>query len=116
MNHTIAGALTKGVTVRDLLPRLLKLAEAGKTLQFQIEARTVPYLDHVVVGWTDGPPTSVVAFVLSGQEPGHDHWRRFTISKKGPWLYEIECFPTPYNNGDDPLSPGVPPSASRHAH
>jgi hypothetical protein len=116
MSHTIASALTKGATLRDVLPRLAKLSEAGKPLQFQLEARSVPYLDHVLVGFTDGPPTSVVAFVLSAQEPGHEHWRRFTISKKGPWLYELECFPTPFNNPDDPLAPGIPPSASRHAH
>jgi hypothetical protein len=115
MNATLAAGLQKGVTMRALLQRLAGLTEAGKPLQLQTEARTVPYLDHTVVGWVDGPPTSRVAFVLSGEEPGGDHWRRFTISKVGPWRYELECFPTPFNNGQDPLSPGIPPSASRRA-
>ncbi|MFZ5480767.1 MAG: hypothetical protein ACOZNI_28665 [Myxococcota bacterium] len=113
MSATIAGALQKGVTLRDLLPRLAALHEAGKPLQVQVESRSVPYLDHTVVGWTDGPPTSSVAFVLSGEAPDHAHWRRFTISKAGPWRWELECFPTPFPNGEDPLSPGIPPSAAR---
>lgn len=115
MSTTLQAALKKGVTFRELLTAMARLSEAGKPLQWQIEPRSLPYLDHVVCGWTDGPPTSVVVFVLSGQEPGTHAWRRFTISKKGPWRYELECFPTAFHNGDDPLSPGVPPSASRHA-
>jgi hypothetical protein len=27
----------------------------------------------------------------------------------------LECFPTAFHNGDDPLAPGMPPSQSRHA-
>lgn len=115
MSHAIETALHKGVTFRDLLQKLAKQHEAGKPLQFQVEARSVPYLDHTVVSWVDGPPTSVVAFVLSGEQPGEHYWRRFTLSKVGPWRYELECFPTPFHNPTDPLSPGMPPSQSRHA-
>lgn len=112
---TLTSALKKGVSFRELLKGLSALSEAGKPLQWQIEARSLPYLDHVVAGWTDGPPTSVVAFVLSGQAPDEHAWRRFTIAKVGPWRYELACFPTPFHNPDDPLAPGIPPSASRHA-
>lgn len=112
---SIEATLKKGATFRDLARSLAGVSEAGKPLQIQVEARTVPYLDHTVVGWTDGPPTSVVAFVLSGADPDGHAWRRFTISKKGPWRYELECFPTPYHNERDPLAPGVPPSSSRRA-
>lgn len=113
MSHSIETALQKGVTVRDLLSRLAALHDAGKPLQFQVEARSVPYLDHAVTGWVDGPPTSVVAFVLSAQQPGQALWRRFTISKVGPWRYELECFPTPFGDGASPLAPGMPPSQTR---
>ena len=116
MSTTLAAALRKGVSFHDLLQMLHGLSEAGKPLHLQVEARSVPYLGHAVVGWIDGPPTSTVAFVLSGAQPGGGHkWRRFTISKVGPWRYELECFPTPFNNPDDPLSPGIPPSKSHAA-
>jgi hypothetical protein len=115
MSQTLANALQKGVTFRELLTRLNGLPEAGKPLALQVEARSVPYLDHVVVGWTDGPPTSAVAFVLSGAAPEGHAWRRFTLSRRGPWRYELECFPTPFHNPDDPLAPGIPPSQSRYA-
>ena len=113
MSKTIEGALKKGVTFQELRQGLANLSEAGKPLQIQVEARSVPYLKHTVVGWVDGPPTSVVAFVLSGADPHGDAWRRFSISKKGPWRYELECFPTSFHNPRDPLSPGVPPSSSK---
>jgi hypothetical protein len=113
MSKTIEGALRQGATFQDLLKSLASLSEGGKPLNFQVEARTVPYLSHKVVGWVDGPPTSVVNFVLSGADPNGHAWRRFTISKRGPWRYELEVFPTPFHNDKDPLSPGVPPSASR---
>jgi hypothetical protein len=114
MSQTIAAALKKGVTFDALLRSLSSLSEAGKKLTFQVEARTAPYLDHTVVGFIDGPPTSVVAFMLSGADPAGHAWRRFTISKVGPWRYELGGSPTPFHNPDDPLSPGVPPSAGRH--
>jgi hypothetical protein len=115
MSTTIQGALRTGTTLRELLGSLAKLQDAGKPLNFQVEARTVPYLDHRVVGWVDGPPSSAVAFVLSGEDAAGHMWRRFTISKVGPWRYELECFPTGFNNSKDPLSPGIPPSSSRRA-
>jgi hypothetical protein len=31
----------------------------------------------------------------------------------GPWRWELECFPTPFPNGEDPLAPGIPPSAAK---
>ena len=115
MSTTIQGALKRGQSLRDLLASLARLTDAGKPIAVQAESRTVPYLDHTVVGWVDGPPTSAVTFVLSGEDVAGQHWRRFTISKVGPWRYELECFPTPFNNANDPLSPGIPPSASRRA-
>lgn len=113
MNEVILGSLQKGIPLRALLQRLA--SDQGRPLKIQVEPRAVPYLDHTVVGWVDGPPTSVVAFVISGEQPTGDYWRRFTISKVGPWRYELECFPTPFNNASDPLSPGIPPSASVRA-
>ncbi len=115
MSQTLAGALQKGLTFRDLLLRMSKLHEAGKPLALQVEGRSVPYLDHTLVSWTDGPPSSTVAFVLSGQAADGHSWRRFTLSRVGPWRYELECFPTAFHNGEDPLAPGMPPSQSRHA-
>lgn len=112
MSKTIAGALREGMTFQDLLASLAALQEGGKPLPVQVEARTVPYLRHTVVGWVDGPPTSVVAFVLSGADPKGGAWRRFTLSRKSG-KYELEVFPTPFHNAKDPLAPGVPPSASK---
>ncbi len=115
MSTTIQATLKKGQSLRALLASLSGLSDAGKPIALQTESRTVPYLDHTVVGWVDGPPTSSVAFVLSGEDATGQHWRRFTISRVGPWRYEVACFPTPFNNANDPLSPGIPPSASRRA-
>jgi hypothetical protein len=114
MSEALGSALSKGVTFAQLLPRLAGAAEAGRNLRVAPEERARPNLDHVVEGWVDGPPTSEVAFVLSGRDPAGDHkWRRFTLSRVGPWTYELGVFPTPFNNGQDPLAPGVPPSSSR---
>jgi len=113
MSATIGAALRKGENFRDLLTRLGHLTEAGRTLSFRHEDRTGPYLDHDVAGWVDGPPTSTVAWVLSGADPAGGAWRRFTVSRVAPWTYELQCFPTPFANAEDPLSPGVPPSARR---
>ena len=112
MSKTIEGALRQGITFEELLKSLSTLQEGGKKLQLQVEARTVPYLRHTVVGWVDGPPTSAVRFVFSGADPRGAAWRRFTLSRKNG-NYELECFPTPFHNSEDPLSPGIPPSASR---
>ena len=115
MSAVLGTALQKGVTMKDLLARLQGLSHAGKPLAVTLEERGVPYLADKLEGWTDGPPTSTVAFVLSGAAGDGHHWRRWTISKVGPWKYELGCFPTPYNNGNDPLAPGVPPTSSRRA-
>jgi len=112
MSEALGKALSKGVSFAQLLPRLA-VPDAGKNLTVQVEERARPYLDHLVEAWTDGPPTSVVAFVLSGKDPGAEGWRRFTLSKVGPWAYELGVFPTPYHNAQDPLAPGVPPTSSR---
>lgn len=113
MSENLALALRKGATFAQLLPAMARVVEAGKGLSATAEARATPYLDHVVEGWVDGPPSSVVAFVLSGKDPAVEQWRRFTISKVAPFAYELGVFPTPFHNGQDPLSPGVPPSSSR---
>ncbi len=114
MSEALGSLLCKGVSFTQLLPRLGAAAEAGRTLTLTVEDRARPYVDHVVEGWTDGPPSSAVAFVLSGKDPAGDHkWRRFTLSRVAPWTYELGVFPTPFNNGQDPLAPGVPPSSSR---
>ena len=114
MSEALGSALSKGLSFAQLLPRLGAAAVAGQKLTVGVEDRAHPYLDHVVEGWVDGPPSSDVAFVLVGKDPEADHkWRRFTISRVAPWTYELGVFPTPFNNGQDPLSPGVPPSSSR---
>ena len=111
MSTAIGGALAMGLTMKQVLAKLNGLAVAGKPIAVSSEARCAPYLHSTVVGWVDGPPSSNVAFVMSGADG--ESWRRWTISKVGPWRYEIGCFPTPYHNAKDPLSPGVPPTASR---
>jgi hypothetical protein len=113
MSAILGSKLKKGASFAELLPKLNGVPEAGKPLVVKVEDRAMPYLDHVVDGWVDGPPTSNVAWLLAGKDPSGDKWRRFTISKVGPWTYELEVFPTPFKNAIDPLSPGVPPSASR---
>ena len=113
MSENLGRALKKGVSFAHLLPGLAAASEAGKTFTVRVEERARPYTDHVLAGWSDGSPTSNVAFILSGKEPGADKWRRFTLSHVAPWPYELGVFPTPFPNADDPLSPGVPPSSSR---
>ncbi|MDP2312153.1 MAG: hypothetical protein Q8P41_04555 [Pseudomonadota bacterium] len=115
MSKTIEGALRQGATFDELLTSLAGLSESGKKLSVQIEARCVPYMKHTVVGWVDGPPSSTVTFVLSGADPRGEAWRRFTLSRKDDGHYELACFPTPFHNSKDPLSPGIPPSSSRRA-
>ena len=113
MSEALGSALVKGITFAKLQPRLAAASEGGKSFIIRAEDRVRSYLDHLVVAWTDGSPASDVAFVLSGKDPDADQWRRFTISRVAPWTYEIGVFPTPFNNGEDPLSPGVPPTSSR---
>lgn len=105
----------KGQTVTDLITALKAINVGGKPISVSWDYRARPYLDHTVVGWTDGPPSSNVAVVFSGETPEHDHWRRFTVSRTGPGTYDIDVFPTPFNNPTSPLSPGIPPGASKRA-
>ena len=115
MTSAIESAFQKGATFEALLKKLAGAQESGKALSFEVDDRSGPYLNHRLVGWTDGPPTSVVAWVMSGEDPAGHAWRRFTFSKVGPGRYKLACFPTPFHNGVDPLSPGIPPSSSRAA-
>ncbi len=113
MSDSLTAAMQMGVSMDALVKKLGGVAEGGKNLTIKVEDRARPYLDHAVAGFIDGPPTSVVAFVLSGKDPGAEAWRRFTLSQVAPYTYELGVFPTPFHNGQDPLSPGVPPSSSR---
>jgi len=105
----------KGQTVSELIAALGAIQFDGKPISVNWDYRTRPYLDHTVVGWVDGPPSSNVQVVFSGETPEHDYWRRFTVSRTGPGKYDIDVFPTPFNNATAPLSPGIPPSASKRA-
>lgn len=105
----------KGQTVSELIAALGTIQVDGKPIAVAWDYRARPYLDHTVVGWVDGPPSSNVAVVFSGETPEHDYWRRFTVSRTGPGKYDIDVFPTPFNNATAPLSPGIPPSASKRA-
>lgn len=82
----------------------------GKAVKMTVDSRALPYLDHLIAGWIDGPPSSNVVAVMSGADPKAEKWRRFALSRKGPWSYEIDVFPTPFTNASAPLSPGIPPS------
>lgn len=113
MSSAIGPALQKGLTMKQLLAKLQTVSDAGKSLSVRAEDRCGPYLDSKLVGWVDGPPTSVVAWVFSAEDAHGHGWRRWTLSKVGPWTYELGVFPTPFHNERDPLSPGVPPTSSR---
>ncbi len=105
----------KGQKVSDLITTLNAIRIDGKNIVVNYDYRARPYLDHTIVGWTDGPPSSNVQVVFSGETPEHDYWRRFTVSRTGPGRYDIDVFPTPFNNAESPLSPGIPPGASKRA-
>ena len=100
--------LQQGATIADTLSALDGSVAAGKPLSVSAHDYALPYLDHVVAGFVDGPPSSEVAAVISGAAPGGG-WRRFTLSRSGPWQYLLEVFPTAFNNADAPLAPGIPP-------
>ncbi len=106
--------LQQGTTIADTLSALDGSVAAGKPLSVSAHDYARPYLDHVVAGFVDGPPSSQVAAVISGAAPGGG-WRRFTLSRSGPWQYLLEVFPTAFNNADAPLAPGIPPTTSRKA-
>lgn len=113
MRMSIFKRMQKGVTVDALRRSLDGQVIDGVQLGVGVDHRCMPWLDHLVEGFVDGPPSSNVAVVFSGRAPGEDLWRRFTIDRVGPGKYEIDVFPTPFRNAVDPLSPGIPPGASR---
>jgi hypothetical protein len=113
MRMAIFRQMKKGVTVEELRRSLDGQAIDGVRLKVGVDHRSLPWMDHVVDGFVDGPPSSNVAVVFSGREPGRDLWRRFTIDRVGPGEYEVDVFPTPFRNAIDPLSPGIPPGASK---
>ena len=115
MRLQILEAVKTGQTLAEMRERLDGMVVEGKPLQVGVDDRCVPWLNHVVEGKVDGPPSSNVAVVISAKHPSKDRWRRFTITFKGPWSYEVDAFPTPFNNAVSPLSPGIPPSASPRA-
>lgn len=116
MRQVVLERFRKGQSVSDLVRALGEAKVDGQPLKVTVDPRTAPWMDHLVEGWVDGPPVTNVAAVFSGKDPGSDHaWRRFTVTRKGMGHVEIDVFPTPFNNGVDPLSPGIPPSASRRA-
>ena len=113
MRSAILGLLQTGQTFEALRAALDGALVGQRQLCAGVDTRARPYLDHTVSGWTDGPPGSTVVAVVAGRDPAADKWRRFTITKVGPWRYEIDAFPTPFNNPEAPLAPGIPPGASR---
>lgn len=116
MRQVVLERFRKGQTISELVRSLGEAKIDGQALKVSVDPRTQPWIDHQVDGWVDGPPVTNVAAVFSARDPGADHkWRRFTVTRKGPGQVEIDVFPTPFNNGVDPLSPGIPPSASRRA-
>lgn len=113
MRQEMIQRFQRGQKVTSLIEALggLKAGDAPITVGYDYRCR--PYLDHTVVGWVDGPPSSNVLVVFSGENPAHDHWRRFTVTRVSAGKYEIDVFPTPFNNPVSPLSPGIPPGASK---
>lgn len=113
MSSVIGASFQKGMTLEALRKKVQGAPDTGGSLTIEVDDRSRPYLDHTLSGWTDGPPTSTVAWVMSGADPDGHHWRRFTFSKVGTRTYKLACFPTPFNNEVDPLAPGIPPSSSK---
>lgn len=116
MRQEMLQKFRKGMKVDELISTLRTIRVDGKAIAVDFDYRARPYLDHTVVGWTDGPPSSNVAVVFSGQDTDGEHWRRFTVSRTGPGRYDVDVFPTPFNNPESPLSPGIPPGASKRFH
>ncbi|MSP56380.1 MAG: hypothetical protein EXR69_12375 [Myxococcales bacterium] len=112
MSAVIGASLAQGQTLKDLTTALGALKEGGKPVSISVEGRCVPYLGDTVAGWTDGPPSSTVLWLLSAKDPQADAWRRWTISRVSGG-YQVGCFPTHFHNAQDPLAPGVPPSSSK---
>ena len=113
MKAALIGMLERDRTVQETRDALHGASLGGKTIDVGVDHRALPYLAHTVVAWVDGPPSSNVVAVLSCEHPKKKQWRRFALSRTGPGRYEIDCFATPFNNAEAPLSPGIPPSTSR---
>ncbi len=113
----ILSTLAAGASIVEAQASLDGAPHAGQPLKLSISVRAVAYTDHVIEAFVDGPPTSPVVAVLSARDPAHaDTWRRMTISRVGPWHYEVGVFPTPFGNAQSPLSPGIPPVRTRGRH
>lgn len=113
MRAALQDLLHSGQTLRELLELLDGHEMEGGSVRATVDIRARPYLDHEIVGWTDGPASSNVVAVIAGRDPEKPRWRRFTLTHAGPWRCEIDAFPTPFNNPEAPLAPGIPPGASR---
>ncbi len=113
MRETIRALMTEGQTLGQLLAVLDGHGVAEDTIRASVDVRARPYLGHTVVAWTDGPACSNVVVLIAGKSPAEEQWRRFTVTRTGSWRCEIDAFPTPYNNPEAPLAPGIPPGASR---
>lgn len=113
MREALRAMLTDGLSLGDLLAKLDGCGVDGDTIRATVDVRARPYLAHTLVGWGDGPPSSNVIAIISGKSPTKDQWRRFTLTHTGTWRCELDAFPTPFNNPEAPLAPGIPPGASR---
>jgi hypothetical protein len=113
MRIAVKELLVAGQTLELLLEKLDGHAVGDGHVRARVDTRARPYLDHEIVAWTDGPPSSNVVAFIAGRDPNQPRWRRFTLTHTGPWMCEIDAFPTPFNNPEAPLAPGIPPSASR---
>ncbi len=113
MSHRdVFARIEEGVSLRKVVDTVDGSTANGQAVTARASHQATPYLDHGVAAFVDGPPTSNVVAVISGRSPSGG-WRRFTLSRTGPWQYELEVFPSVFKNGDAPLAPGIPPSTSR---
>jgi hypothetical protein len=113
MRPTIMQQMSEGVTLGELCEALNGIQVAECAISAGADLRARPYLRHTVAGWTDGPPGSNVLVVISGADPTRAVWRRFALKKTGYSTVALDAFPTPFNNPEAPLAPGIPPGASR---
>ena len=113
MRSAILEQMKTGITVEELRSSLDGTEVLDATLAASSDLRARPYLLHRIDGWTDGPPNSNIVVVIAGRDPNRPVWRRFALKKTGPWQIAVDAFPTPFNNADAPLAPGIPPGASR---
>ena len=113
MRQALMKQLRRGMKLSELLDKLDGLSAQDGTVIAKVDTRARPYLQHEIAEWSDGPPSSNVVVFISGKDPAKARWRRFTLTHTGPWRCEIDAFPTPFNNAEAPLAPGIPPGASR---